>query len=563
MNNHSGRADARAAGLGGAGESVPAVEITDLSVEIAGGRVIVDSVDLTIEPGRILGLVGESGSGKTTVAMALLGYTRAGAVITTGSVHAAGVDVRALDAKGLLALRGGGVSYVPQDPRAAFNPGLRIGEQLLECIAAADPGLDAEARAERAAEALEAVGLPADREFQRRFPHQLSGGQLQRVGIAIAVAPRPRVVVWDEPTTGLDVITQHRILELVRELCTEYRIAGLYVTHDLAVLPNLADDLAVMRNGAIVERGRALQVLRSPQHEYTKQLLASVPGFRLRVGDESKTEAAPPVLEVAGLNAAYRRSPVLAGVDFAVSPGECAAIVGESGSGKTTLSRSLIGLHHEYTGDVRWHGSRLATRASRRSRIERRQLQYIFQSPHSALNPRATALDSIVFARKTVHSAKPEQHRSAALDALRMVELDPAKGELLPAKLSGGERQRVAIARALVTDPELIICDEITSALDVVVQKKIMDLLMGLRDSAGLSYLFVTHNIALVSDIADRVLVLKSGRIEESGETGSVLRRPQSRYVQDLVAFTPTLDTGLGGGGRSTEGAGDLEKGPR
>lgn len=527
-----------------------AVEIDGLSVEVDGGRVIVDEVSLAIEPGRILGLVGESGSGKTTVAMALLGYVRAGARITGGRVMTAGVDVRGLDAAGLLRLRGSGVSYVPQDPRAAFNPALRIGDQVVECIAEAAPELDRTARAARAAEALEAVGLPSDREFMRRFPHQLSGGQLQRVGIAIAVAPRPRVVVWDEPTTGLDVITQHRILGLVRSLCSEYSIAGLYVTHDLAVLPDLADELAVMRDGRIVERGSAGEVLRSPRHPYTQQLLAAVPSFRVSAGEEEPLAAeapgaeAAPVLEVTGLNASYRKNPVLLGVDLAVSPGECVAIVGESGSGKTTLSRSLIGLHHEYTGEVRWRGRRLATRAARRGRGERQQLQYIFQSPHSALNPRATVLDSIVFARKTVHSAKPDQHRRAALDALRMVELDPEKGSLLPGRLSGGERQRVAIARALVTEPELIICDEITSALDVVVQKRIMDLLMELRDTAGLSYLFVTHNIALVSDIADRVLVLKSGRIEESGGTAAVLSRPRSRYVKDLVAYTPTLDLG-------------------
>lgn len=535
-----------------------AVEVADLTVQVDGGRVIVDAVGLAIRPGRILGLVGESGSGKTTVAMALLGYVRAGARITGGRVITAGADVRALDAEGLRALRGSGVSYVPQDPRAAFNPALRIGEQLRECIDASAPGLDPGTRDARAAESLEAVGLPSDREFQRRFPHQLSGGQLQRVGIAIAIAPRPRVVVWDEPTTGLDVITQHRILRLVRSLCSEYSIAGLYVTHDLAVLPDLADELAVMRDGVIVERGGAGAVLGSPQHPYTKQVLAAVPSFRLNAVETGSAgapvDAAAPVLEVTGLSASYRKRPVLRGVDLAVSPGECVAIVGESGSGKTTLSRSLIGLHHEYTGEVRWRGKQLATRAARRGRGERQQLQYIFQSPHSALNPRATVLDSIVFARRTVHSARPEQHRRAAIDALRMVELDPQKGSLLPARLSGGERQRVAIARALVTEPELVICDEITSALDVVVQKRIMDLLMGLRDTTGLSYLFVTHNIALVSDIADRVLVLKSGRIEESGETGRVLRHPQSRYVQDLVAYTPTLDA-AGGAGSANDGA--------
>ncbi|MFT4230453.1 MAG: ABC transporter ATP-binding protein [Microbacterium sp.] len=522
-----------------------AVEISGLTVEVAGGRVIVDSVSLAIAPGRVLGLVGESGSGKTTVSMALLGYMRSGAKIVAGSVRIEGVDVRSLDADGLLALRGSRVSYVPQDPRAAFNPALRIGDQLQECIAAGAPDLSVAERRARTAEALESVGLPSDEEFQKRFPHQLSGGQLQRVGIAIAIAPRPRVVVWDEPTTGLDVITQHRILELVRSLCSQHRIAGLYVTHDLAVLPGLADDLAVMRHGVIVERGAAAEVLRAPRHEYTKELLASVPGFSFTAQHPQPVESveSPPVLEVSSLSASYRKHQVLRAVDLSVSPGECVAVVGESGSGKTTLSRSLIGLHHEWTGDVTWRGKALATRSSRRGREERRELQYIFQSPHSALNPRATVLESIVFARKTVHSAKAAQHRRAALDALQLVRLSPDKAGLLPSKLSGGERQRVAIARALVTDPKLIICDEITSALDVVVQSRIMDLLMHLRDTTGLSYLFVTHNIALVSDIADRVLVLKDGRIEESGQTRRVLSNPASPYVKDLVTYTPTLDT--------------------
>lgn len=519
-----------------------AVDIADLTVTVPGGRVIVDSVSLTIRPGEILGLVGESGSGKTTLSMAVLGYLRSGANITEGRVTVGGWDVRSLDAEGLRSLRGTRASYVPQDPRAAFNPALRIGAQLLESVAASSPELSHEDREARVTESLTAVGLPADQEFRKRFPHQLSGGQLQRVGIAIAIVPRPRVVVWDEPTTGLDVITQHRILELVRRLCTAYGIAGLYVTHDLAVLPGLADEVAVMRDGAIVEAGATEQMLSRPVHPYTKELLEAVPNLALRSGEPvGPLPGIATLLEVVDLAASFHRTPVLNGISLEVRPGECVAVVGESGSGKTTLSRSLIGLHGNYQGEVRWRGQTLSPSAARRSREARRQLQYIFQSPHSALNPRATVLESVVFARKTVRSGRADQHRAAALDALQLVQLDPHRVDSLPSQLSGGERQRAAIARALVAEPELIICDEITSALDVVVQQKIMELLMELKDVAGVSYLFVTHNIALVSDIADRILVLQSGGIVESGPARQVLHQPSSDYVRDLVAYTPVL----------------------
>ncbi|CAG7610297.1 ATP-binding cassette domain-containing protein [Leucobacter soli] len=542
------------------------VEVEDLVIELDGnGRRIVDSVGFTIRAGEILGVVGESGSGKTTSAMSLLGFARHGATITGGRIVVAGHDVRALDPESLRRLRGRTVAYVPQDPRAALNPAIRIGAQIDEVLrTSGDPRFESAAtRAEYVQLALDDVGLPSDEPFLRRFPHQLSGGQLQRVGIAMAVVAKPPVLILDEPTTGLDVKTQTRVLELVRRLCSEHGIAGLYVTHDLAVVADIADHVIVMNDGEIVESGPVGQVLSAPEHEYTRRLLAAAPDAAsgstwrdelglpsadpgARDGDGRGGEApGREVLRGEGLELRYRSVAVGHDLDFEVRPGECVAVVGESGSGKTTLSRAIIGLHPNYSGRVSWGSETLKPKARRRSRRNVRELQYIFQSPFNSLNPKHTIGQSLDFAYATVRSGSAEERRAATEEALELVGLRLSVLDQMPNELSGGERQRVAIARALVVDPKVLICDEITSALDVIVQKQVVEVLLRLQAEQEVSMLFVTHNLALVKQIADRVIVMESGRIVESGATEQVLADPQHPYTRELLENTLSISEAL------------------
>ncbi|WP_052460800.1 ABC transporter ATP-binding protein [Microbacterium gorillae] len=527
--------------------STSVVRVQGLTVKVA-DKEIVSDVSFEIAGGEILGLVGQSGSGKTTVSMALLGYTRRGARLTDGAVEVAGVDVRALSAAQLRAFRGRRVTYVPQDPRASLNPALTVRRQLAEVLVSSPESLTKEQIENLILECLGSVGLPATREFARRYPHQLSGGQLQRVGIAMAIIDRPEVLVLDEPTTGLDVTTQRRILDLVRGLCTEYGIAGLYVTHDLSVIAEIADRVIVMHDGVIVEEGEVETVFEDPRDEYTRRLLRAAPDINAELPPRTAPEAdAGRVLAVADLDAGYRRNQVLHDLTFELGRGECLAIVGESGSGKSTLSRAIIGLHPQYTGRILWQDRELPRRAARRSREMVKDLQYIFQSPFTALNPRMTVEESVGFAHRMAFHATAAQRRAAVRDAVERVHLPANVLTKLPGSLSGGERQRVAIARALVTEPSILVCDEVTASLDVLIQASIIDLLAELKREGGLSLLFVTHDLALVRSFADRVLVLERGRIVEIGETATVLRDPQAPYTQRLVGDALSIRQALEG----------------
>lgn len=520
------------------------VEIDGLKVAV-GDRTIVDEVCLSIRSGEILGLVGESGSGKTTVAMSLLGYTRHGARITGGRVIVNGSDVLAMGGEQRRAVRGRVVSYVPQDPRAALNPSMRIGRQVDEVL---EVGTDLSRadRREAVRNALADVGLPNDTRFTKRYPHQLSGGQLQRVAIAMGTVAEPPVIVFDEPTTGLDVTTQRRILDLVRQLCTEHGIAGLYVTHDLAVVADVADRVAVMRSGELVEEGSLESVFRNPQSDYTKRLLAAAPDLHETGSEQSEhlSGRAPAdrggpkpvaILTVDGLTAGYRDHTVLQQVSTELFPGECLGIVGESGSGKTTLSRAIIGLHPNYSGDVRLRNEVLPPRATRRSRAMVKDLQYIFQSPFNAFNPRMTIGESIGFAHKLAFKSGRASRGQAVREAVAKVGLSAKVLDQLPNRLSGGERQRAALARALVTRPSVLICDEITSSLDVIIQASVIELLTDLKKQDGLTLLFVTHNLALLPGFADRVIVIDRGNVVEAGATADVLADPQNAYSQQLL----------------------------
>ncbi|MFD1045398.1 ABC transporter ATP-binding protein [Kibdelosporangium lantanae] len=490
--------------------------------------------------------------------------------------------------------RGSVVAYVPQDPTAALNPVLRIGYQIREILDVHDSKEDREARVR---EVLEEVALPTDDEFRQRYPHQLSGGQAQRVVIAMAFALRPKVLVLDEPTTGLDVTNQAHVLATVKDLCERHRVAAVYVTHDLAVVGELAHRVAVLYAGQIVELGDKQDVFAAPRHPYTRALLAAVPsvtesrvltgiaghapapgqrpsGCRFHDRCDYQTEECattePPVvtiegvlarclrsehvhrqpattttsaptgetsqetvLEVANLTAWYGRQEILHQVGLAVPKNGCVALVGESGSGKSTLSRCVGGLHTEWDGTITFDNAEIPH--GKRTPELRKRIQYIFQNPYLALNPRMTVNE--IIRRPLVLFGQT----ATVAELLDQVSLPAETGRLLPARLSGGERQRVAIARALACEPDLLVCDEVTSALDVSVQASIIALLDNLRRTRGLSMLFVTHNLALVRSIATRTVVLAGGRTVESGPTERVLDNPEADYTRTLLANTPRL----------------------
>ena len=579
----------------------------NLRVELESGEPVVEDATLTLKPGEVLGLVGESGSGKTTAALALLGYARPGMRIAGGMVTIDGQRLPFGDERALRRLRGSVVSYVPQDPADSLNPALRIGAALRDIVrsnGSKAPGND------DIGGVLSRVRLPDTDDFARRYPHQLSGGQQQRVCIAAALVAEPPLVVLDEPTTGLDVVTQSHILAEIKRVHRERGVSMVYVSHDLAAVAQVADRIAVMYAGRVVEEAPAAELLRRPQHPYTRGLIASVPshvtprrlqampgvavGVRERptgcafaprcpqrrehcdsaqpaldqiardrmvacfehhrtppvvVGETivpRQVAGAAPLLVVDGLRAVHRGrgETVIAAddVSFVVNPSECVALVGESGSGKTTIARCVAGLHIPEAGTIELGGERLAARAADRALASRRRCQIVFQNPFDSLNPRRTVGEEVarparMLRRLTARDADAEVDR-----LLELVRLPARLRDSHPRELSGGERQRVAIARALAADPNLLICDEITSALDVSVQAAVIDLLSDLRAQLDMSLLFITHDLGVVASLADRVLVLDQGRICEQGAVLDVLANPGSERARELIDSAPVLD---------------------
>ncbi|WP_040406276.1 dipeptide ABC transporter ATP-binding protein [Amycolatopsis nigrescens] len=527
-----------------------AVAVEGLAVTTDAGTPILHEVSYRIAPGEVLALVGESGSGKTTAGLAALGHFRTGLRPAGGTVVCPAdgepVDILALGERDRRALRGRTVAYIPQDPALSLNPALRIGTQIAEVLTAHGFG-DPARCAERVTEVLDEVGLPSDEQYRRRYPHQLSGGQQQRVGIAMAFACRPAVVVLDEPTTGLDVTTQALILDTVRRLTVEHAVAALYITHDLAVVSVIADRVAVMYRGSVVEQGSAAEVLGRPRHEYTRRLMTAVPdlaGTRSALVTSTPATGAPgpaEVLSASGITVSYGDVHVLRGVGLSIEAGESLMLLGESGSGKTTLSRCVCGLVERYSGSVRLGGTELSSSTKDRTAGQRRDVQYVFQSPFSSLNPRKTIAQSLEVPLAQLTGLSRAQRRERVAEVLEQVRFSPSIAHRLPGRLSGGERQRAAIARALVTTPKVLVCDEVTSALDVSVQKTIIDLLAELRAELGMAILFVTHNIALARHVADRIAVLRDGEIVESGAVHDVLEHPAHEYTRELLANTPRL----------------------
>ena len=529
------------------------LSVSDLRLGTLEGAEILHGVDYTLKRGEIVCLVGESGSGKTTAGLAAMGHLRPGLMLFDGTVtlHSANgtdYDVLNLSEADLRELRGSRIAYVPQDPALSLNPTMRIGEQIREVLDVHSFDGDAGARVR---EVMRDVDLPDTDEYLARWPHQLSGGQQQRVGIAMAFAMYPDVLILDEPTTGLDVSTQAHVLDTVREMTHKNDIASLYITHDLAVVAELADRIVVMLRGDIVEEGPAQAVLYNPQHPYTQKLLAAIPdlpgrknitghGIASAVQVEERDSAAP-LLQVNNLEMAYGDNKVLHGIDLTLEEGESILLLGESGSGKTTLARSIAGLNPGYTGEVRLRGELLEHGSRERTVDQRQYVQYIFQSPFSSLNPRRTIGESLSVPLVMSGKLSRKEHRRVVEDVLEAVQLDRSFYDRRPGDLSGGERQRAAIGRALVNAPDVLVCDEITSALDVSVQASILELLADLRAERGLSMLFVTHNIALARHTATRIAVLNKGVIVDEGPVDDVLERPTHEYTKSLLANIPEL----------------------
>jgi len=582
--------------------------VENLGVTLTGRPVdVVDDIDLVLRPGEVVGLVGESGSGKTTVGTSLLGYARAGAVISSGKVLIEDRDVLKLPWREVRQLRGEEIAYVPQDPASALNPSIRIGKQIVELLELRGIGTAA-SRLQGARDGLAEVGLPNDDEFLKRYAHQLSGGQVQRVALAMAFLPKPKVLVLDEPTTGLDVTTQKMVLDTMAELCRAHHVSALYVTHDLAVVANIADRVAVMYAGQIAELGPRDTIFANPAHPYTRALLDSIPhlsqaralkgipgrtpspgsrpdGCRFNdrcsfaidecrqqvpelrtiapdhevrcirveeigtwdisrgtVPDSDPDKKRDIILSVQGLNIFYGRKQVVHDASFDLAKGEVVALVGESGSGKTTISRSVGGLHKDWTGTISFEGRELAKSARQRSAEDRKRIQYIFQNPYLSLNPRLTVEQIIRRPMELFGIAKGKQATDRVLELMEQVALGSQMLRYQANRLSGGERQRVAIARALAAEPDVMICDEITSALDVSVQGSIVALLEGLRKDRGISMLFVTHNLALVRSIAARVEILQAGRVVEAGSVVTVMETPKEDYTRKLLSNSPRID---------------------
>ncbi|KZB86012.1 ABC transporter ATP-binding protein [Amycolatopsis regifaucium] len=574
------------------------VVISGVTVSLdATGDDIVRDIGFELGRGEVMGVVGESGSGKSTLALALLGFARNGATITGGRVIIDGVDLLTLPEKVLRRTRGAKVAYVPQDPATALNPSLSLATQLTEGLR-----LPKREALSRVRGLLDTVRLPSDDAFLGRRPRQLSGGQQQRAAIAMAVAAGPRLIVLDEPTTGLDVSTQARVLELVRDLCRDNDMAAIYVSHDLAVVADVADQVTVMYGGEVVESGGTRDVLTRATHPYTRALLAAVPSASrrhhlvpipgrapspgesrpgcvfaprcghaaaectstrphlepapsgtlvrcLRTHEAVRAPRNPPraagpravsdhaVFSAAGLNAGYGGRQVLFDASFSLARGECLAVVGESGSGKTTMSRCLVGLHEEQRGTLTFEGRPIPPTAGERTKETRREVQYVFQNPYGSLNPRRSVENSLAVPLRHYFGATKREAGQRVREALERVEIPARFAGHSPAELSGGQRQRVAIARALVCEPKLLICDEVTSALDVSVQASVVELLRSLL-SDGLSVIFVTHDLAVVRSITDQVVVLSQGRVVESGTTESVLTEPAHPYTRSLMAAT-------------------------
>ncbi|MBY5800837.1 ABC transporter ATP-binding protein [Rhizobium leguminosarum] len=500
---------------------------------------IVDGVSFDLQKGKVLGLIGESGAGKSTIGLSALAYGRGGAEITGGEVRLDGADLLALGKNGIRKIRGARVCYVAQSAAAAFNPAHRLGDQVIE--ASVKHGLMTKDEARKRALYLYGVlGLPNPETFGERFPHQVSGGQLQRAMTAMALCSNPELIVFDEPTTALDVTTQIDVLAAIKHAIEETHTAALYITHDLAVVAQISDDIMVLRYGKQVEYGSVQQIIEAPREDYTRALVNVRQAYREEAADQSAA-----LLKVENISAEYSNGfKVLHDVSLHVPKGQTLAVVGESGSGKSTLARVITGLLPPSSGRIVFDGKPLMPGLKSRPNDDLRRIQLIYQMADTAMNPRQTVRDIIGRPLTFYYGLRGAEKTARVKELLDQIEMGKGFVDRYPAELSGGQKQRVAIARALAAKPELILCDEPTSALDPLVAEGILKLLLRLQEEEQLSYVFITHDIAIVRAIADSVAVMHRGKLVRFGPKSTALSPPFDDYTDLLLKSVPEMEIG-------------------
>ncbi len=497
---------------------------------------IIKGVDLTLHRGEVLGLIGESGAGKSTLGLAAMGFARPGCRLTSGEILFDGMELRTMPERDRQKLWGTRIAYVAQSAAAAFNPAHRLIDQTIEASLRKGEMTEEEARAD-AIELYRAMQLPEPEQIGFRYPHQVSGGQLQRAMTAMAMAARPDLIIFDEPTTALDVTTQVNVLAAMRSAVERFDTAAIYITHDLAVVAQMADRIKVLRHGEEMEEAETRKMLSAPEHPYTRSL------WSVRSITKEPQTSDDHILKIEGVDAAYGRgAKVLHDVSIAVPRGRTVAIVGESGSGKSTTARVVTGLLPPMKGRVLFNGQELPPRLKDRSKEQLQKIQMIYQMADTAMNPRQTVAEIIGRPLTFYLGLRGRAREERVIELLKLIELDESFYDRLPGELSGGQKQRICIARALAAEPELIICDEVTSALDQIVQEGILKLLLRLQEELGVSYIFITHDIATVKAISDEIVVMYQGRVVEQGLKTDILSPPHPEYTELLLSSVPEMD---------------------